>query len=52
MGIAIDSYRVNKSAIPPGLVARAMVDAVSLGRKQSLHFLLVRCSYPVADRAA
>ena len=30
MGIATDSYRVNKSAIPPGLVARAMVDGFSL----------------------
>ena len=30
MGIATDSYWVNKSAIPPGLVARAMVGSLSL----------------------
>ena len=38
MGIATDSYRVNKSTIPSGLVARAMVDVFSLCYKWSLHF--------------
>ena len=38
MVIATDSYRVNKNAIPPGLVARAMIDTFSLCRKVSLHF--------------
>ena len=37
-GIATDSYRVNKSAIPPGLVTRTMVDVFSLCSKVSLHF--------------
>ena len=32
MGIASDSYWVNTSAIPPGLVVCAMVDAFSLCR--------------------
>ena len=38
MGIATDSYRVNKSAIPAGLVVSAMVDVFSLCRKVSLNF--------------
>ena len=38
MGIATDSYRVNKSDIPPGLVACAMVDVFYLCRKWSLNF--------------
>ena len=37
MGIATDSYWVNKSAIPPGLVAGAMV-VFSLCHKVSLNF--------------
>ena len=38
MGIATDSYRVNKPAIPPGLVACAMVGVFSLCCKWTLHF--------------
>ena len=37
MGIATDSCRVNKSAIPPGLVACAMVNVFSLCNKASLY---------------
>ena len=40
MGIATDSYWVNKSAIPPGLFAHAMVDVFSLCRKVSLNVSL------------